>query len=117
MTTLLTLEEILAELRDIPSFRCIDLQVIEDSDQVLIRATVASGRDRARLLEALDKTLEGKKFSHTIQIDPLLDTPFSPTLPLSLSASDTEASDDDALYRLFEGGQRLTDAYVSAFKQ
>ena len=47
---------------------------------------------------------EGKKFSHIIHIDSLLDTPFAPTIPLRTTA-ETELS---PLARPFLDGGLLT---------
>lgn len=103
----LQIELLFAYLQQLPAFRCIDLQCVEEGDHLYVRATVGSAWDRSRLVQGLEKTLDGQSFTHMIQIDSLLNTPFSPTLPFN------EAKDvppETLVHRFLLGGERLTAA-------
>lgn len=98
------MRQVLARLQALPSLRCMDLQLLQEDHYLLVRATVASLQDRTRLLDTLTDILGGQKFSHIIHIDPLLNTPFSPTIPFNDMNHDASLSERAFL----EGGQLLT---------
>lgn len=95
-----------AELQQLPSFHCIDFQLIEEDSHMIVRATVGSARDRVRLLAAVTAKAEGKELVPMIQIDPLLNSPFCPSIP-SESPEKNQKSNEIWSLAFFEGGAQL----------
>lgn len=114
MLASLHLEALFAELQQQPSFRCIDLQLAEEGQCVVVRATVGSIKDRNRLLETLKKVAAGKEIFPLIQIDSLINTPFCPTMPVVV---EREESQEALTLPFIEGGAHLTDTACFAAKR
>lgn len=109
MLASLNMTALVAELQQLSSFRCIDLQLVEEEEEncLIVHATVGSARDRKWLIDTLNRATNGQAMLPFIQIDPLLNTPFCPSMPRAELGQ--EKSRNALALPFFEGGEFLAD--------
>lgn len=77
-------DRMMGEVQSLLGFKCMNFEIIAEPTTVVVCATVGSAYDRARLMAALNPVVGSFACVYQIQIDPLLSSPFAPTLPVSL---------------------------------